>query len=164
MNYQPAIAVQILGAALAAWLLTGCSSVPVAQAGLDAAQAEAQIRHRLEEVINAAETRDFKRLDSYHLYGPQFTKFTGSSPHRLDAAAAQKGEHDGLGAVQGLNMRAQALQVDVFGQVGIATFILDCSFESGGAVVHRQERSTLIFVRDGAEWKIAHEHLSPIDR
>jgi len=45
-------------------------------------------------------------------------------------------------------MRADDLKIDVFGNVGIATFILDYSFDSGGVVVHRKERSTLVFVKD----------------
>jgi len=30
--------------------------------------------------------------------------------------------------------------------------------------VHRKDRSTLVFVKEAREWKIAHEHLSPIER
>jgi ketosteroid isomerase-like protein len=67
-----------------------------------------------------------------------------------------------LGAANGLKMRADALKIDVFDDVGIATFILDYSFESGGQTIRRKERSTLVFVNDGGAWKIAHEHLSPI--
>jgi len=59
-------------------------------------------------------------------------------------------------------MRADALKVDVFGDVGIATFILDYSFEAGGATVPRKDRTTMVFVKEGGEWKITHEHLSPI--
>ena len=35
-------------------------------------------------------------------------------------------------------------------------------FDTGGERVQRKERSTLVFVREGGDWKIAHEHLSPI--
>ncbi|HVM49089.1 MAG TPA: nuclear transport factor 2 family protein [Candidatus Acidoferrum sp.] len=159
MNYKANTGFRTAGAAaLAAWLTAGCAGVHTPQA--DASQA--QIQRRLEEVFTAAESKDFARLDSYHLYGPKFTKFTGSSPGRLDAAAGRQGEHDGLGAAEGLRMRADALKIDVFDNVGIATFILDYSFESGGKVVRRRDRSTLVFVKDAGQWKIAHEHLSPI--
>ena len=121
-----------------------------------------QIEQRLQQVIVAAETKDFDRLDSYHLYGPKFTKFTGTSSERLNAAAGRDGEHKGLGAAKGLNMKADALKIDMFGNVGVATFILDYSFESGGQTIRRRERTTMVFVKDAGEWKIAHEHLSPI--
>jgi ketosteroid isomerase-like protein len=151
-------------ALLAALLLTGCASLHSANPHVPQAREQAQIQQRLQDVFAAAESKDFNRLDSYHLYGPKFTKFTGSSTDRLDAAAGRKGEHDALGAAKGLKMRADALKIDVFDHVGIATFILNCSFESGGEVVHRKDRSTLVFVKEGGDWKIAHEHLSPIGR
>ena len=59
-------------------------------------------------------------------------------------------------------MRADALKIDIFNNVGIATFILAYSFDSAGGAVHRKERSTLVFVKERGAWKIAHEHLSPI--
>ncbi len=61
-----------------------------------------------------------------------------------------------------MKMRADALEIDVFHNVGIATFILDYSFESAGQVVRRKDRTTLVFVKEAGEWKIVHEHLSPI--
>ena len=145
-----------------AFLAPGCASLRTADLQPDYAKQRAQIERRLQEVLVAAESKDFARLDSYHLYGPKFTKFSGSSPERLDAAAGRKGEHDGLGAIQGLKMRVDDLKIDVFGRVGIATFMLDYRFDSKDGTVHRKERSTLVFVKEDKAWKIAHEHLSPI--
>lgn len=164
MNRKGTLGVRMMGSALLAGLLaTGCASLmPNPQAAQALAQAE--IEQRLQAVFAAAENKDFNQLDSYHLYGPRFTKFSGSSSERLDAASGQKGEHDGLGAAKGLKMRADALKVDVFDHVGIATFILDYSFDSGGQTVHRRDRSTLVFIKEDGAWKIAHEHLSPINQ
>jgi hypothetical protein len=69
-------------------------------------------------------------------------------PERLDASAGRKGEHDRLRSINGLTMRADALKIDVFGNVGIATFILDYSFNSGGETKHAKERPTMIFVKE----------------
>jgi len=163
MNYKSKLGARLLASSvLASFLVTGCASLSTADLQADYPEERAQIERRLQEVIVAAESKDFARLDSYHFYGPKFTKFSGSSSDRLDAAAGRKGEHDGLGSIKGLKMRADDLKIDVFGNVGIATFILDYSFDSGGEVVHRKERSTLVFVKDGGAWKITHEHLSPI--
>jgi ketosteroid isomerase-like protein len=65
-------------------------------------------------------------------------------------------------AIMGLKMRADALKIDVFGDVGIATFILDYSYNSGGETRHAKERATMVFVKKGGSWKIVHEHLSAI--
>lgn len=150
----PTLALALLGA--------GCATVPTASLQGDYPAERAQIEHRLQEVFTAATAKDFKRLDSYHFYGPKFTKFSGSSPERLDAAAGRQGEHDGLGAINGLKMRADGLKIDVFGKVGIATFILNYSYDSGGENKHAKERATMVFVKEGGAWKIAHEHLSLI--
>jgi ketosteroid isomerase-like protein len=153
------------GSALVAALLTaGCGSLRTTNPQASQAREQAQIGQRLPEVFAAAESKDFDRLDRYHLYGPKFTKFSGSFPDRLDAAAGRKGEHDGLGAAKGLKMQADALKIDVFDNVGIATFILDYCVESGGEVVYKKDRSTLVFVKEAGEWKMAHEHLTPIGR
>jgi len=140
----------------------GCASVRTVDLQSDDAEARAQIERRLHEVFAAAERKDFDRLGCYHLYGPKFTRFSGASVARQDAAAARRIEHDALAPLQGLKMRAEGLRIDVFGSVGIATFILEASFNSGGATLRRKDRSTFVFVKEGADWKIAHEHSSPI--
>jgi ketosteroid isomerase-like protein len=163
MKTRNAFIARCVGCLLAAAALSfGCASPQRSIPQADPQREQAQIERRLQEVFEAAQQKDFERLDGYHQYGPKFTKFTGSSPDRLDAAAGRNGEHKGLGAAADLKMRAEALKVDVFGDVGIATFILDYSFVSGGQSIHRQERSTLVFIKEHGEWKITHEHLSPI--
>lgn len=153
----------LTSALLAGYWLSGCAGPNRAASQPAHARELAQIRQRLEQIMAAAESKDFNRLDSYHLYNQKFSKFAGSSPNRLDAELARKGEHDGLGAAQGLKMRADALKIDLFGQTGIATFILEYSVDSVGQRIYRKDRATLVFVRDGGEWKIAHEHLSTIN-
>jgi ketosteroid isomerase-like protein len=161
VNYRITPGSQLSAAALFVVLLTvGCASIPPTDLQADHPEERAQIERCLQEVIAAAEAKDFDRLDGYHLYGPKFTKFSGSSSERLDATAGRKGEHEGLAAITGLKMRVEALKIDVFGNVGIATFTLDFSFDSGGATVQRKERSTLVFVKERGAWKIVHEHLS----
>jgi ketosteroid isomerase-like protein len=160
VNNRITCAIRLIASALAVvFLAAGCASVPTKA---DCPVERAHIEHRLQEIFAAATAKDFNRLDGCHLYGPKFTKFSGSSPERLDANASRKGEHEGLGSIKGLQMRADALKIDVFGTVGVATFILDYSFDSGGKTMHAKERSTMIFVKEGGTWKIAHEHLSSI--
>jgi len=145
-----------------ALLAPGCSLVRTVDLQADDPEAGAQIERRLHEVFVAAENKDFEQLESYHLYGHKFTRFSGTSAARQDAAATRRIEQDGLASLQGLKMRADALKVDVFGDVGIATFILDYSFEAGDTTVPKKDRTTLVFVKVDGQWKITHEHLSPI--
>src|SRR5206468_3157262 len=121
-----------------------------------------QIERRLQEIFDAAEKKDMDRLDSYHLYGPAFTKFTSERSDRLDADETRKGEHEALISVSGLKMRADGLKIDVFDRTAVATFILNYSFKSGTEMVQKKTRSTLVFVKDHGAWKIVHEHFSAI--
>ena len=142
-------------------VVAGCASAPTTnlRAGYSAERVQVQVR--LREIFDAAEKKDLPRLDSYHFCGPKFTKFPAAPVGRQNAAIARKGEHDGLGAISALAMQADELKIDVFGDVGIATFVLNSSFKAGGDPIERQERATLVFVKDHGAWKIAHEHFSP---
>src|SRR5260370_27802345 len=115
MKQEGTATAQWIGMALTAGILTaGCVSPRHAEVQTDYAKKKTQIERRLQEVIVAAEAKDFARLDSYHLYGPKFTKFTGSTAERLDAAAGRESEHKGLGAANRLKMRGDALNIYVF--------------------------------------------------
>ncbi|MHC1763515.1 MAG: nuclear transport factor 2 family protein [Verrucomicrobiia bacterium] len=122
--------------------------------------AEAQVRKRLQEVFSAAQAKDLARLDSYHLYGPKFTKFDANSRRRLGAEAARQGEHSGLGALTNLSLRADDLKIDVFGDAAVATLIMRARAEQGDQTIDTQHRGTVVFIKDSGSWKIAHEHFS----
>lgn len=148
-------------ALIVAIVVAGCASAPPTNPQAEYLAERAQIKSRLQEVFDAAEKQDLSRLDSYHLYGPKFTKFPAAPVGRQDAAIARQSEHEGLGAIRALTMQADDLKIDVFGDVGIATFVLNSRFKAGGGPIERQERATLVFVNDQGAWKIAHEHFSP---
>ena len=121
---------------------------------------QTQIHERLKEIFDAATRKEFSRLDSYHLYGPKFTRFATESPDREDALAAREAEHNGLNAVSGMKVNLENLKIDVFQNVGIATFILQYSFAVGTETVEREAKGTLVLVNDSGSWKIVHEHFS----
>ena len=81
---------QIVSTLAIAFLAAGCASVRTADSQADNPEVRAQIERRLQEVLVAAESKDFDRLESYHLYGPKFTRFSGASVARQDAAALAK--------------------------------------------------------------------------
>lgn len=137
-------------------LLTGCASAPPR---VSAPSGSEQVKQRLAEIIQAAETKDLPRLDSYHWYGPHFTKFAGTG-QRLDAAAAREGEHKGLSALTGLKLRADDVQIDVFNDTAVATFTMVATIPSGAEAITKRERGTLVFVKHEGSWKIVHEHFS----
>ncbi len=147
---------------LVAILFAGCASVPKVDLNADYPEERAQIQRVLSEVFEAAEKKDLDRLDGYHFYGPKFTKFAGEQPGRQDATAARWGEHEGLESISDLSMRADGLKVDVFGEVGLATFVLDYHFKAGTDTLEKKARATMVFVKERGAWKIVHEHFSAI--
>jgi len=142
--------------AIAFVLLTGCASAPPR---VSAPSGSEQVKQRIAEIIHAAETKDLPRLDSYHWYGPHFTKFAGTG-QRLDAVAAREGEHKGLSALGGLKLRAEDLQIDVFNAAAVATFTMVATIPSGADAITKRDRGTLVFVKHEGSWKIVHEHFS----
>jgi ketosteroid isomerase-like protein len=151
-------------AAIVGLVVGGCASGPRAPVAAERPKEAREIAGRLLEIMDACEKKDFERLESYHLYGPKFTKFSTESAGRLDADVARKGERDGLSAVNGLTMRTDDLKIDVFGKVGIATFVLNYSFKAGEETIEKHAKTTMVFVKEGGEWRIAHEHLSATGR
>jgi ketosteroid isomerase-like protein len=145
---------------LAVLACAGCASIPSSQSSTADAQKKTQIQLVLNQVIDACEKKELNRLDSYHLYGPRFTKFDIVSALRLDAASARQGEHNGLTAAKDLRMQAEDLDIEVFGKTDIASLILSYSFTTGNDRIQRRARTTLVFVKHAGSWKIVHEHLS----
>jgi ketosteroid isomerase-like protein len=147
-------------AAIVGLMVGGCATGPRTKVAAEQPKEAREIAGRLLEIMDACEKKDFARLESYHLYGPKFTKFSTESAARLDAESARKGERDGLSAVNGLSIRADGLKIDVFGKTGIATFVLNYSYTKGEETVEKQAKTTMVFVKEDGQWKIAHEHLS----
>ncbi len=96
--------------------------------------AQAQIRRRLDEIWATARSRDFERLESFHLYGPKFTEFKDGKA-RGDARSCAAGERMTFTMIAEPSVDMRDLAVNVFGDVAIAT---------------------------GDDWKIVHEHFSPL--
>lgn len=153
--------------ALALVLFTGCASAR-RPSGVRSGNDEAEVKQRLAEILDAAETKDLSRLDSYHWYGPHFTKFAGTGP-RLDATLARAGEHKGLSALTGLKLRTEDLQVDVFENTAVATFTMVATIGGTNSAsptsnpITKRERGTLVFVKHEGSWKIIHEHFSAVE-
>src|SRR3954447_3908033 len=98
----------------------GLSSVVAASEADD----QAKVTKIINEIVDAAQKKQIDRLEAFHAYGPKFSKFEDDGLGRQDAAAGKKGEHDGLAAVKSFNAKVSDLQIDVFGNSAVATFIL----------------------------------------
>jgi ketosteroid isomerase-like protein len=122
---------------------------------------QAAIRARLDEIWVAAAARDFDRLESFHRYGSEFTSFKENTP-REDAAGNAAGERAMFSMLENPRVDMNDLVVNVFGQVGIATFNGHFTASIHGTATSLDQQATMVFVDSGDGWKLVHEHFSPL--
>ena len=124
---------------------------------------QAKVEQRIQDIWSAVQNKEVDRLESYHLFGPKFTKFDDFEPlDRQDAETTRRLEREAITGVKAFVPNVTDLNDDVFGPVAVATFV----FEYGITTEDDEElsmraRSTMVFAKDGPEWKIVHEHFSP---
>jgi ketosteroid isomerase-like protein len=124
-------------------------------------QDEGRVRRRLEEIWPTAAARDFELLESFHLYGPRFTAFKEGKP-RGDAAWCAAGERAFFSLLEKQTVAMNDLAINVVGDVAIATFNGHFTGEIAGNAVGVDQQCTMVFARVGDDWKIIHEHMSPL--
>ena len=122
---------------------------------------QAAVRRRLDQIWAAAAARDFEALESFHLYGPKFTSFKNGAP-RENAAANAAGERAMFSVLEGPKVDMRELAVNIFGDVGIATFNGHFTGMMNGSPTELRQQATMVFVNSGDEWKLVHEHFSPL--
>lgn len=100
---------------------------------------QARVEQRLHEIMSAARREAIDELESYHAFGPKFTKFD----EEFDAEIVD-------------------LKIDVFGPVALTTFVMEYGVVTPeGERLSFRARATMVFADDDGQWLIVHEHFSP---
>lgn len=68
-----------------------------------------------------------------------------------------------MGAISGFDYELGDLKINVFGEVAVVTFHADFRPTIGADVVQIWGSTTLVFVKVDDDWKITHEHHSPLN-
>jgi len=123
-------------------------------------EAQKEIERAIHELLDAAQSKDFPRLEAMHLYGPKFSRWDSRSATRQDAEVTRQAERAGIEPLDSFRVSAEDLKVDVFGDVAVATFVMPYEAARGGQTSSSKAKATLVWVKTGSGWKIAHEHLS----
>ena len=124
-------------------------------------EAQAQVRRRLDEIWAAIKSKDVARQESFHLYGPKFTEFKDGQS-RGDGEANKKEEKELTAVLTDSKVEMKDLAIAVYGDAAIATFNGDFSGKIEGHPVTEKQAVTLVFVKYKGDWKIVHEHFSPL--
>ena len=119
-------------------------------------------QQELIEVVNTivrdAETANLDGLRDIHLISDKFTKFGPRSFERQNVQQTNESELAFFGRVSNYKELVKDLKIDVFGEVGIATYYREVSAEQDGEISSSELRQTLVFVNTEDGWKLVHEH------
>ncbi len=122
-----------------------------------------EVERRLEDIMSAARRQAIDELESYHAFGPKFTKFDDFEPfERQDGETTKRLEREAILGVKEFDPRIVDLKVDVFGQVAVTTFVMEYRVVDDAGDSHSfRARATMVFAKADAAWLIVHEHFSP---
>lgn len=122
----------------------------------------AQVERRLDQIMAAARNKAVDELESYHAFGPKFTKFDDFEPlERQDAEATRRLEREAILGVEKFSPEVVDLKVDVFDKVALTTFVMQYDVVAEGERHLFRARATMAFANEDGEWLIVHEHFSP---
>ncbi len=113
--------------------------------------------------MSAARRQAIDELESYHAFGPKFTKFDDFEPlERQDAETTRRLEREAILGVREFDPRLVDLKVDVFGAVAVATFVMEYRVVDDEGQRHTfRARATIVLAKEESGWLIVHEHFSP---
>ncbi|MDG6989811.1 MAG: nuclear transport factor 2 family protein [Nitrososphaerota archaeon] len=117
--------------------------------------------------FEAGKNKDLAALADFHAARESFTKFDENPPYaRQNSDEAFVYEQAAFSNISDYRYDLEDLRIDLFGGSAVATFYLtyggmfvnDYSFE--GSPISGKARVTMVLVKTGRGWRIAHEHFS----
>ena len=124
-------------------------------------EAEAELREVVASIARDAMVANIVGLQAAHLDSEKFTKFGPRSFDRQDVTSTNESEAAFFGSISNFKQEVKDLKIDVFGEVGIATYYPHVSFVQDGEEKTGSGRQTLVFLKTADGWKIVHEHGTP---
>jgi len=121
-------------------------------------EAQSELREVINSIVRDSETANLEGLKASHLLSDKFTKFGPRSFERQDVESTNESELAHFGSISNFKAEVKDLKIDVFGDIGIATYYPHVSFEKDGEEKTGSARQTLVFLKTGEGWKIIHEH------
>lgn len=120
--------------------------------------AQAELRERVMSIANDIMTTNIEALQAAHLESDRFSKFGPRKFERQNLKDANASEAAFFSSISDVDYRINDLKIDVFDDVGIATYYPHVSFVEEGESRSVHGRQTFVFLRTNDGWKIIHEH------
>ncbi len=121
-------------------------------------EAHAEIRDAILSIRDDIESANIEGLQAIHLESDKFTKFGPRSFERQDVASTNQSEANFFSSISKAKYDVRELKIDVFGDVGVATYYPEVNFVRNGEEVAVSGRQTLVFLKTRGGWKLVHEH------
>jgi ketosteroid isomerase-like protein len=146
---------------LASILLVSCSDEKHGRQDLinnPFTQAKSEIREVINSIAKDAEMANIQDLQAIHLNSEKFTKFGPRMFNRQDVTSTNQSEAAHFGSISEFEQEVKDLKIDVFGDIGIATYYPHVSFLKDGMKIKANGRQSLVFLKTENGWEIVHEH------
>lgn len=127
-------------------------------------QAQQEVLETWEAIVQSVKEGDLDKLISFHAYGPKFTEFKNGEL-RNGSEANEAYERGVFGSVTEV-VKFEALDMEIavyYANVANMTFHSNFHLKFGEDLVVVREQTSLLFVKTNGEWKIVHEHHSPLN-
>jgi hypothetical protein len=121
-------------------------------------KAQEELRAAVLSIASDAMSANIEGLQAIHLNSEKFSKFGPRSFERQDVSSTNESEAAFFSSVSDLKYEVRDLRIDVFDDVGIATYYPHVTFLKDGERNEVNGRQTLVFIRTPDGWKIVHEH------
>lgn len=120
--------------------------------------AKSQIYDAVMAIKKDIENSNIPGLQEAHLNSPKFSKFGPRKFERQDVEATNESEEAFFSSISDASYKVKELKIDVFKDVGIATYYPVVSFVRDGERIKASGRQTLVFINTRDGWKLIHEH------
>ena len=124
-------------------------------------EAQAEISEVIQSIRNDVKSANIDGLQAIHLESDKFTKFGPRSFDRQDVTSTNQSEAAFFSSVSITEYEVTDLKIDVFGDIGIATYYPQATFVNNGEEGKASGRQTLVLLKTQDGWKIVHEHGTP---
>ncbi len=128
----------------------------------DDAAESLRIKEVLQELEKATAARDIDWIESFHLYGPRFTRVSQNG-QRLTATQSRASEKEYYSKIEEFSSEFEDLKIDVFDETAIVTGVFSFKGRIGENPFPGRVLGTLVLVKVNGEWKIVYEGLSEIE-
>jgi ParB family transcriptional regulator, chromosome partitioning protein len=120
------------------------------------------IRYLIMEEFKLARRGDFRKFESFHLFGEGFTMYDDFPPYeRVEENQAWAKEQDWFYKIAPhLVCDPKDFRIDVLGHVAIATLSVDYVGTFARKPLSMRSRGTVVLIQKSGKWKIFHEHWS----